>query len=105
MNNKIILTLIALISSFCCEAKEVVSSPDGLLEAIFDIVNGKPVYSLQYKGKEVIKPSSLGFDIKGNPSLSDGFVLKSSDKNSFDETWNVVGGRKNKSGIIIMSYS
>lgn len=94
MNNKIILTLVALISSLYCDAKEIISSPNGLIEAIFEIVDGKPVYSLQYKGKEVIKPSCLGFDIKGKPSLSDGFVLKSLDRNSFDETWNVVWGEE-----------
>lgn len=94
MNDKIILTIIALISSLSCDAKEVILSPDGLLEATFEVADGKPVYSLQFKGQEVVRPSSLGLDIKGQPSLTKGFILKSSDKNSFDETWDVVWGEE-----------
>ena len=94
MNDKIILTIIALISSLSCDAKEVISSPGGLLEATFEISDGKPVYSLQFKGQEVVRPSSLGLDIKGQPSLTEGFILKSSDKSSFDETWDVVWGEE-----------
>lgn len=96
MSNKIIIALFALTASFFCNAKEFLSSPDNNLTASFDIVEGRPVYSLQYKGKDVILPSNLGFDIKGQPSLTDGFTLKSSEKSQFDDTWDVVWGEEEK---------
>ena len=57
-------------------------------------VNGKgePVYELSYKGKEVIKPSKLGLELKDDPGLMDGFTLIDAKTSSFDETWEPVWG-------------
>lgn len=91
-------------------------SPNGNLTLKFYLQgNGVPTYSLTYKGKDVIKPSKLGlelkdnsdshtdfndFSIKGNTdsqkedkvSLLDGFQLTNSKTSSFDETWQPVWG-------------
>ncbi len=91
-------------------------SPNGNLTLKFYLQgNGVPTYSLTYKGKDVIKPSKLGlelkdnsdshtdfndFSIKGNTdsqkedkvSLLDGFQLTDSKTSSFDETWQPVWG-------------
>lgn len=85
-------------------------SPNGNLRMQFQILkNGIPVYSLSYKGKEVINPSKLGLVLQGgddvgfgteiikssNPktSLYDGFSLLETKEDSFDETWQPVWGR------------
>ncbi|WP_431426972.1 glycoside hydrolase family 97 protein [Bacteroides hominis] len=72
---------------------ESITSPNGLLKLNFS-VNGKgePVYELSYKGKEVIKPSKLGLELKDDPGLMDGFTLIDAKTSSFDETWEPVWG-------------
>lgn len=56
---------------------------------------GSPVYKLFFFGKEVIKESSLGFDLKGdNKSLKDDFAIVGVQKSTFDETWNTVWGEE-----------
>ena len=84
-------------------------SPDGNLKMQFRILkNGVPVYSLSYKGEEVISPSKLGLVLKGGDdvgfgtevekssdpktSLYDGFSLLETKEDSLDETWQPVWG-------------
>ncbi|MDU1892269.1 MAG: glycoside hydrolase family 97 protein [Dysgonomonas sp.] len=90
-------------------------SPNGNLTLNFSIGNaGVPTYSLKYKGKDVIKPSTLGLELKDdsdaitdfndfsvkriNPekedkvSLLNGFELTDSKISTFDETWQPVWG-------------
>lgn len=68
-------------------------SPDKQLELKAGI-NDKSeiIYALSYKGKEIIKPSKLGLELKNAPSLLEGFTLKNAKESSFDETWKPVWG-------------
>lgn len=55
---------------------ESITSPNGLLKLNVSVnEKGEPVYELSYKGKEVIKPSKLGLELKDDPGLMDGFTL------------------------------
>lgn len=86
-------------------------SPNGKFSLRFSLQSdGTPVYSLQYKGKDVIKPSKLGFELKrqkkdaasggdmnqkvanAESSLHDNFTLVDSKTSTFDETWTPVWG-------------
>ncbi len=87
-------------------------SPGGNLKLSFDIQNGIPTYSLTYKGKDVIKPSQMGLELKAEPqpvefgavmeilnnqpdtgvSLYDDFIIKDIKYSNFDETWEPVWG-------------
>lgn len=59
--------------------------------------DGTPVYQLSYKGKDVIRPSKLGFYLKNDKkSLLDGFTVVDTKTSSFDETWTPVWGEVNK---------
>ena len=92
---------------------QVLKSPGGKITMNFSIQpDGTPVYSLAYKGKAVIKPSTLGFELKstapgnvagaeGNmeqktanlkASLHNNFTIVDTKKATFDETWNPVWG-------------
>lgn len=68
-------------------------SPDKQLELKAGI-NDKSeiIYALSYKGKEILKPSKLGVELKNAPSLLEGFTLKNAKESSFDETWKPVWG-------------
>ncbi len=69
-------------------------SPDGNLEMNFLLGdNGIPVYRLFYKGKEVVKDSKLGMDLKNDEvDLMSDFEIGGIENSSFDETWKTVWG-------------
>jgi len=73
-------------------------SPDGNLEMNFLLGdNGTPVYRLFYKGKEVVKDSKLGMDLKNDEiDLMSDFKIDGIGNSSFDETWEPVWGEENK---------
>ena len=68
-------------------------SPNGSFRMEFSLGgDGAPVYHLFYKGKEIIRPSRLGIELKNDLSLTGGFVIADSARRSFDESWNPVWG-------------
>ena len=81
---KSFLILSSLLSIQLLTAQQL-ASPDGNLLLNF-CVNGEgaPVYDLAYKGKAVVKPSTLGFELKrektDEPVSFDNFNLKVSEK-------------------------
>ncbi|SDH49044.1 glycoside hydrolase family 97 protein [Chitinophaga filiformis] len=69
------------------------TSPDKNLHLQFSIQqNGIPTYALNYKGKDVIKPSHLGLELKADASFIDSFEVAGTKTSSFDETWQPVWG-------------
>lgn len=71
---------------------EVIKSPDGKVAVDFNVKDGRPVYSMTFDGKTVIKPSTLGLELVGDTDLMDGFRLKGTEVSEFDETWQPVWG-------------
>ena len=78
-----------------------VKSPDGNIVLNFNVEQGRPTYSLSYKGREVVCPSHLGLELakdkhasKGlqETDLMDGFTLAREETSTFDETWQPVWG-------------
>ena len=79
-----------------------VKSPNGNIVVSFSVdQQGRPTYEMSYKGRAVVKPSHLGLELakdkhasKGlnETDLMDGFVIKSEQTSSFDETWQPVWG-------------
>ena len=61
-----ILMMILVVGIASCGKKEALTvlSPDSNLKLQFELVENKPVYSVTFKGKEAILPSSLGFVLK-----------------------------------------
>ena len=74
-------------------AGDEIKSPNGNLALTFALQSGGvPTYSLTYKGRPVILPSKLGFDLKNAPALTSGFAITDSKTSTFDETWQPVWG-------------
>lgn len=69
-------------------------SPDKQLVMTFSLLSdGTPSYTLSYKGKEVIKPSTLGFELKNDKkSLRNDFAIADTKTVTFDESWKPVWG-------------
>lgn len=94
MKNNVIIAIAFFAISVSLFGQKLVS-PNGELEAKFSVdEQGRPTYELMYLSKEVIKPSHLGFDIKDQESLREGFQIVSTDTQSFDETWKPVWGEE-----------
>ena len=89
-------TMILVMANVCLTplyAKAVaISSPSEVITVNADVVDGVPTYSVAYKGKAVIKPSTLGLQLADGPDMTDGFKLVSTSSSSFDETWHPVWG-------------
>jgi hypothetical protein len=75
---------------------EELKSPNGEQRLEFEVKNGHATYQLFYKDRPVIRESSLGFDLKKEADLLDGFVLEKVDRSGFDETWKPVWGEVSK---------
>lgn len=69
-----------------------VSSPGGIVTVHADVDGGKPVYSVDYKGRPVVKPSTLGLQLADADDLTDGFEVVNTSTSEFDETWQPVWG-------------
>ncbi len=89
-------TMILVMANVCLTplyAKAVaISSPSEVITVNADVVDGVPTYSVDYKGKAVIKPSTLGLQLADGPDMTDGFKLISTSSSTFDETWHPVWG-------------
>ena len=88
-----------LISHFSFGAS--VLSPNGNVVMNFAVEQGRPVYSVQYKGKDVICPSHLGLELAKDKHASmgqrehdllEGFAIAKEETTTFDETWRPVWG-------------
>ena len=78
-----------------------VKSPNGNVVLNFAVEQGRPVYSVQYKGKDVIRPSHLGLELAKDKHASmgqrehdllEGFAIAKEETTTFDETWRPVWG-------------
>ena len=119
MNFKRNLSIAALlICAIAVNAQHKLSSPDGNFEMHFSLnTKGAPVYELTYKGKTIIKPSTLGLELKredankktdfewteknvnqseldAKVNLFNGFAIKDAQISTFDETWVPVWGEE-----------
>ncbi len=113
------LTIAALLfCSIAINAQHKLSSPNGNFEMQFSLnAQGTPVYELAYKGQAIIKPSTLGLELKkedankktdfewtektiddaaltAKANLYSGFEIKDTKTTSFDETWTPVWGEE-----------
>jgi hypothetical protein len=81
-----------LIMAFTTFAQNL-NSPNGNLSLSFKLNESEePVYQLSYKGKNIIKESKMGFEIKDQPDLKKGFTIVETKTDAKDETWNPVWG-------------
>ena len=72
-----------------------IQSPDGRMEARIGLTaEGIPVYELDFDGKQVIKPSRLGYRLMDGADLQTGFELTDTEKSAFDQTWEPVWGEE-----------
>jgi len=69
-----------------------VTSPNGEMKLTFTLRDSKPYYSVSFRGKPVIKPSRLGYELHNAENLLEGFTQTGEKTSTFDETWTPVWG-------------
>ena len=78
------------------EQIHTMTSPDGRLQmTLYMDGQGAPFYALEYQERDVILPSSLGFELSCG-SFRDGFEVHRIDTLTFDEVWEPVWGEEDR---------
>ena len=101
MNFKSLILFFSVLVASCSSVTEMeqihtMTSPDGGLEmTLYMDGQGTPFYALEYKERNVILPSSLGFELSCG-SFRDGFEVHRIDTLTFDEVWEPVWGEEEK---------
>ncbi|WP_270242844.1 glycoside hydrolase family 97 protein [Phocaeicola coprocola] len=91
---KLILCVMICLFGVGFSLAQTLTSPDGNLVMDFHLSADKtPVYSLKYKGKDVIKESKLGFQIRPSFDFSKNFRIVETKEDASDTTWNPVWGQ------------
>lgn len=85
------ILFVCLLAAWGVKAVEL-KSPDGNLVLQAEVKDGRPLYTLDYKQRPVIKPSYLGLELKNDKDLMSGFTLAGEEVSTFDETWQPVWG-------------
>ncbi|MFM2369572.1 MAG: hypothetical protein RL619_1882, partial [Bacteroidota bacterium] len=89
-----LFTALVWLAFFNSATSQQLKSPNEKFVLEFSLQNdGTPSYSLNYKGKAVIKPSKLGLELKNDKkSLLNDFTVIDAKTSTFDETWKPVWG-------------
>lgn len=85
------ILVVCLLATFGMKAAEL-KSPDGNLVLYAGLKDGRPVYSLDYKQRPVVKESFLGLELKNDKDLMSDFSITGTEISTFDETWQPVWG-------------
>ncbi|MCC9166867.1 glycoside hydrolase family 97 protein [Pontibacter harenae] len=92
---KLLLALFFTCASVLVASAQTITSPDKNLTLKFELTaNGVPSYQLSFKNKPVIKPSKLGLELNGLPSLMEGFTVTNTEQQSVDNTWEPIMGEQ-----------
>lgn len=91
---KLILCVMICLFGVGFSLAQTLTSSDGNLVMDFHLSADKtPVYSLKYKGKDVIKESKMGFQIRPSFDFSKNFRIVETKEDASDTTWNPVWGQ------------
>ena len=91
---KKLLTLLGVLGMSVAAWTQTLNSPDGNLKLTFGLSAEKtPVYSLEYKDKQVVKESKMGFVLKPALDFSKNFSVVDTEFSESTSTWNPVLGQ------------
>lgn len=94
---KLFVFLVGILGMSVSALAQVLTSPDGNLVMDFHLSDGDvPVYSLTYKGKEVIKESRMGFQIRPSYEFDRNFRIVETREGASDTTWEPVWGQNSE---------
>ena len=71
-----------------------IASPDSSIAVDFELIQGYPTYRVSVDGKLLVRPSSLGFRLRGQPDLTGPFQFIHSENDELKEIWEPVWGQE-----------
>ncbi len=81
-----------------CDSKKdsdlTIVSPNGEISLVVGLHNGQPTYAISRHGESIILPSKLGFNFQNQPQPANHFIINSTHKNSFSETYTLPYGEQ-----------
>ncbi len=93
----ILFALFILLIGGCVQKEEFsVTSPDGKVSILFEVLEGVPHYSVAYSGVEIIAPSALGFRLKNAQPIRNDLKVIGRVRDTYDQTWNPVWGKRSE---------
>jgi alpha-glucosidase len=81
------LWLVLTVTAVAAQDTISVASPDGRNKVGVAVNDGKLYYILSRDGSPLLRPSMLGFEFKGAPTLRDGLRIVGTRRATHDETW------------------
>lgn len=77
----------------CSNGDTKLTSPSGNIKVDFSLTQaGQPEYSVVFDGEEIIKPSTLGFELLDGSKIAEGFKIDKVSHTSSDSYWKPVWG-------------
>lgn len=105
MNSRLSVMLMAkkslrfiVLAIFVCSASAgfsetfIAKSPNNKIQLSFQLDKGVPTYKVDFKGKSLIRPSRLGFELRNKEGLHSDFIVVDSAKRQVHEPWEQVWG-------------
>ena len=90
----ILLTAIHSLQTLGSNTNEKLVSPDKQISIVIEILEATPVYSVWFNKHQIIKTSSLGFELES--SFNVGFKLISKEKGKINRKWNPLYGENSE---------
>ena len=87
LTTAICLTASALFSFYAHATDVSVSSPNGAIEFTFTDANDYAQYTVDYHGKEIMRPGKLGFAFANAKSIYRHLAVEEISRSSEDSTW------------------
>jgi alpha-glucosidase len=81
------LLIVLTVTAVAAQDTISVASPDGRNKVGVAVNDGKLYYILSRDGSPLLRPSMLGFEFKGAPTLRDGLRIVGTRRATHDETW------------------
>ena len=79
--------------ALCGTAGAQISSPDGAIRLTFSTPGGRLSYEVTYRGRPVLTPSAMGFDVQNQPPLGANMEVVSTQPGKIDETYTLPAGK------------
>ena len=93
----ILLGLFVLLIGGCVQKEDFnVTSPNGKVIVLFDVLEGVPHYSVSYNDVRIIEPSAMGFQLKDSLPIRDNFKVIGTVRDTYDKTWKPVWGKRSE---------
>ena len=93
---KIFPVFLLFFTTSCSNDITELTSPDGKISLSFALLDGKPIYTVNYQNKCIIDTSSLGFQLKDMKALDGNFELERSSHANFSEIWKPLWGESSE---------